>query len=100
MRRLPRSFPPRRGRGRRGIVRELEASPEPAFDFAHAKLRDAAYEATSLARRRLLHRRTADLLRAEGGSRDDPGRLVQIATHERAAGRGGEAAEGLRGGGG
>jgi len=81
---------------RRGIVRELEASPEAAFDFAHAKLRDAAYEATSLARRRLLHRRTADLLRAEGGSRDDPGRLVQIATHERAAGREVEAAEAFR----
>ncbi|MEX1170739.1 MAG: AAA family ATPase [Chloroflexota bacterium] len=81
---------------RRGIVRELEASPEAAFDFAHAKLRDAAYEAMSLARRRLLHRRTADLLRSEGGSRDDPGRLVQIATHERAAGRDDEAAEAYR----
>ncbi len=81
---------------RRGIVRELEASPEAAFDFAHAKLRDAAYEATSLARRRLLHRRTADLLRVESGSRDDPGRLVQIATHERAAGRDAEAAEAFR----
>ncbi|MBF8289646.1 MAG: hypothetical protein HW391_614, partial [Chloroflexi bacterium] len=78
---------------RRGIVRELDVSPSTAFDFAHAKLRDAAYEATSLARRRLLHRRTADLLRAESGGRDDPGRLVQIATHERGAGRDAEAAE-------
>jgi predicted ATPase len=72
---------------RRGLVRELEAGPGTTFDFAHAKLREAAYEATSLARRRLLHRRTADLLRADGASRDDLGRLVQIATHERAAGR-------------
>jgi len=77
---------------RRGLVRELEAGRGAALDFAHAKLREAAYEATSLARRRLLHRRTADLLRAEGSSRDDLGRLVQIATHERAAGREGEAA--------
>jgi DNA-binding SARP family transcriptional activator/tetratricopeptide (TPR) repeat protein len=78
---------------RRGLVRELEAGPGTTFDFAHAKLREAAYEATSLARRRLLHRRTADLLRADGVSRDDLGRLVQIATHERAAGREGEAAD-------
>ncbi len=81
---------------RRGIVRELEDWPGAAFDFAHAKLRDAAYESTSLARRRLLHRRTADLLRAEGGNRDDPGRLVQIAMHERAAGRDEAAAEAFR----
>ncbi len=81
---------------RRGIVREVPAAPEVAFDFAHAKLRDAAYDATSLARRRLLHRRTAELLRAEGGGRDDPGRLVQIAVHERAAGREAEAAEAFR----
>lgn len=77
----------------RGLVRELEAGSGSAFDFAHAKLREAAYETTSLARRRLLHRRTADLLRADGASRDDLGRLVQIATHERAAGREDEAAE-------
>lgn len=81
---------------RRGVVRELGASPEAAFDFAHAKLRDAAYEATSLARRRLLHRRTADLLRSGSSSRDDAGRLVQIATHEREAGRDAEAAEAFR----
>ena len=81
---------------RRGIVREVPAAPEVAFDFAHAKLRDAAYDATSLARRRLLHRRTAELLRAEGGGRDDPGRLVQVAIHERAAGREAEAADAFR----
>ena len=78
---------------RRGLVRELEAGRGAAFDFAHAKLREAAYEGTSLARRRLLHRRTADLLRADGASREDLGRLVQIATHERAAGRDAEAAD-------
>ncbi len=81
---------------RRGIVRDVPAAPEVAFDFAHAKLRDAAYEATSLARRRLLHRRTAELLRVEISGRDDPARLVQVAIHERAAGREAEAAEAFR----
>ncbi len=81
---------------RRGIVRDVPAAPEVAFDFAHAKLRDAAYEATSLARRRLLHRRTAELLRLDLPGRDDPARLVQVATHERAAGREAEAAEAFR----
>ena len=81
---------------RRGLVRETGAGQGVTFDFAHAKFRDAVYEATSLARRRLLHGRTADLLRAATGHRDDPGRLVQIAVHERAAGRDAEAAEAFR----
>ncbi len=81
---------------RRGIVRDVPAAPEVAFDFVHAKLRDAAYEATSLARRRLLHRRTAELLRLDVAGRDDPARMVQVATHERAAGREAEAAEAFR----
>jgi DNA-binding SARP family transcriptional activator/tetratricopeptide (TPR) repeat protein len=80
---------------RRGIVREQVAGPQAAFDFVHARLREAAYEATSLARRRLLHGRAADLLRAVPGVRD-PGRLVQLARHERAAGRDAEAAETFR----
>ena len=78
---------------RRGLVRELPRLSAITFDFAHAKLRDAAYEATSLARRRLLHRRIAELLRADPDGRDDPGRLVQLAIHERDAGRDTEAAE-------
>ena len=78
---------------RRGLVRELASGQGDAFDFAHGKFRDAAYEATSLARRRLLHRRTADFLRAHPAGRDDLGRLAQIAIHERAAGRDAEAAE-------
>jgi DNA-binding SARP family transcriptional activator/tetratricopeptide (TPR) repeat protein len=79
---------------RRGIVRERDAGREASFDFVHARLRDAAYEATSLARRRLLHGRAADLLRRVPSR--DPGRLVQLATHERAAGRDAEAAETFR----
>jgi DNA-binding SARP family transcriptional activator len=81
---------------RRGIVRELEAGRGEGFDFAHAAFRHAAYEATSLARRRLLHRRVADLLRADGSGRDLAGRLAQVAAHEQAAGRDAEAADAYR----
>ncbi|MEO5965283.1 MAG: AAA family ATPase [Candidatus Limnocylindrales bacterium] len=81
---------------RRGLVREVRGGAATAFDFGHARLRDAAYEATSLARRRLLHRRVAELLRAEPAGRDDPGRLAQVAGHERAAGRDAEAADAFR----
>ena len=82
---------------RRGLVREVGGGERgTAFDFGHARLRDAAYEATSLARRRLLHRRVAEVLRAAADGRDDPGRLALIAGHERAAGRDAEAAEAYR----
>jgi len=82
---------------RRGIVRETgSGAHDTAFDFGHARLRDAAYEATSLGRRRLLHRRVAEVLRALSDGREDPGRLAQIAGHERAAGRETEAAEAFR----
>src|SRR5712671_86627 len=82
---------------RRGIVREVPGATGPSirFDFAHGRMRDVAYGATSLARRRLLHRRTAEALRLErsGGGRDDLGRFALIAGHERDAGRPSEAAE-------
>ena len=81
---------------RRGIVRELAGTAEPAFDFGHARLRDAAYEGIGMARRRLLHRRVADALRADAAGRDNPGRLAKIAGHERAAGRDAAAAEAYR----
>ena len=80
---------------RRGLVREVASPGETAFDFAHARLREATYEATSLARRRLLHRRAAELLGADPTSRDDTARLVQVAMHERDAGRDAEAAAGF-----
>lgn len=80
---------------RRGIIREQTAGSIASFDFAHSRLREAAYGATGLARRRLLHRRAAALLRAGPAGRD-PGRLVQIAEHERGAGHDAEAAEALR----
>ena len=80
----------------RGIVRELTGAIQPAFDFSHARLRDAAYERTGLARRRLLHRRVAEVLRAESIGRDGPGRFAQIAVHEQAAGRDAAAADAYR----
>ena len=56
---------------RRGIVREVPggAGPPVTYDFVHGRMRDVAYEATSLGRRRLLHRRAADAIRAEPGRR-------------------------------
>ncbi len=81
---------------RRGIVREVGQGGHGGFDFAHARLREAAYERTSLARRRLLHRRVAEALRADPAGRDDPGRLATIAGHLRAAGLEAEAADAYR----
>ncbi|HEX5829042.1 MAG TPA: AAA family ATPase [Candidatus Limnocylindrales bacterium] len=81
----------------RAIVRET-AGPGAvglAYDFAHARLRDTAYEAIGLTRRRLLHRRVAEALRA-GSARPDATRLAQIAGHEQAAGRDAAAAEAYR----
>jgi DNA-binding SARP family transcriptional activator/tetratricopeptide (TPR) repeat protein len=79
---------------RRAIVREVDRAGEPAFDFGHARLRDAAYEEIGLARRRLLHRRVAEVLRT--GGRQDVARLAQIAGHELAAGRDAAAADAYR----
>ena len=79
----------------RGLIRESgEADGMPAYDFTHGALRDLAEESTSLARRRLLHRRIAEAIRldAAGAARDDPARLARIARHEREAGRDAEAA--------
>jgi DNA-binding SARP family transcriptional activator len=85
---------------RRGIVREFPelVGSSVRYDFAHGRMRDVAYEITSLARRRLLHRRTADALRLDGSApgRDDLARFALIAGHEREAGRPAEAAEAFR----
>jgi predicted ATPase len=78
---------------RRGIVRESTTGEgEPVYDLAHAILREVALERTSLARRRLLHRRAAETLRALPARSLDLARLVRIAAHERAAGHDREAA--------
>jgi len=81
---------------RRGLVREREAGSEVRYDFAHAKLREAAYDATSLSRRRLLHRRVAEHLRAAASGRSESSRLALVAIHERAAGRDAAASEAFR----
>ena len=81
---------------RRGIVRELPGAVGESvrYDFAHGRMRDVAYEATSLARRRLLHRRTAGALRLDPSvaGQGDLTRFALIAGHEREAGRPAEAA--------
>ena len=78
----------------RGLIRESGGD----FDFVHGALRDVAYGSTSIARRRLLHRRVAEALRLDlaGIGRDDLGRLALVAWHEQAAGRAPEAAEAFR----
>ena len=85
---------------RRGLIREY---PDPVggsvrFDFSHGNVRDATYDGTSLARRRLLHRRTAEAYRNEpsAAARDDIAWHVLIAGHEREAGRPLQAADAYR----
>jgi DNA-binding SARP family transcriptional activator/tetratricopeptide (TPR) repeat protein len=76
---------------RRGIIRGIGATTAGPiqYDFSHSRLRDAAIEATSQARLRLLHRRTAEALRAMASrpGRDVVGTFALIAAHEREAGR-------------
>lgn len=77
------------------VVEQRETSGEAGliFDFSHDKLRALVYEQTSLARRRLLHRRIAEALSGMRGRRA-PGALAgQIAHHFRLAGQEPEAAE-------
>jgi tetratricopeptide (TPR) repeat protein len=85
---------------RRGIVREMPGLTAGAvrYDFRHGRLRDAALESTSLARRRLLHARAADALRLDlaGLGRSPALPYALIAAHERDAGRTAEAAEAFR----
>jgi DNA-binding SARP family transcriptional activator len=60
----------------------------PIYDFSHEKLRALVYEETSLARRRLLHRRVADALGGRFHIRRDIGAVAgQIAHHYREAGQ-------------
>ncbi len=84
----------------RGIVRETEGSiGRPIrYDFSHGRMREVAYASISLARRRLLHQRTAAALRLDLGrfGRDDISRFALIGAHEREAGRPAEAAHAYR----
>src|SRR5262249_30683390 len=54
---------------RQGLVSEVTragSDSQPHYDFSHEKLRALVYEETSLARRRLLHRRVAEALASRG----------------------------------
>jgi DNA-binding SARP family transcriptional activator/tetratricopeptide (TPR) repeat protein len=83
-----------------GLVNELNGNGQaataagPAYDFSHDKVRALVYEETSLARRRLLHRRVAEALEARARrSGTGAGALAnQIAMHFQQAGREVEAA--------
>lgn len=80
-----------------GLVEEMRDSvdaSEPSYDFSHEKLRALVYEETSLARRRLLHRRVAEALAGRARGRREIGSVAsQIAHHYRMAGHDAEAAE-------
>ncbi len=83
----------------RGLIRETQSGGAAdslmrvEYDFFHEKIRSLIYAETSLARRRLLHQRVAELMagRARGQEGD---RLLagQLAYHYRQAGRAAEAA--------
>ncbi len=71
----------------RGLVRELPSEPAGgvSYDFAHEKLRAVVLDRTTAARRRLLHRRTADAMASPRHERVEVA-SAQIAHHYREAG--------------
>lgn len=75
-----------------GLIVEQDAGgPEIRYDFTHEKLRALIYEETSLARRRLLHRRVAEVLaRPLSGRIENAG---AVAYHYQLAGQDALAAE-------
>jgi DNA-binding SARP family transcriptional activator len=87
---------------RRGLIHELQPrennlSPTSGealiYDFSHDKLRSLVYEETSLARRRLLHRRIAETMAQHArGKPELPAKAGQIAYHYKRAGVADEAA--------
>ena len=82
-----------------GLVEEMKGAGEQAvaYDFGHEKLRELVYEETSLARRRLLHRRVAEALARRARRRRETGALAaQIARHYQLAGQDAEAADHFR----
>jgi DNA-binding SARP family transcriptional activator len=74
----------------RGLVREVGGD---VYDFGHGLVRDLVYQETSLARRRLLHRRAGEALaaRARGRRPQDPP-AASIARHLELGGAAAEAA--------
>jgi predicted ATPase len=80
-----------------GLVEEVQVGVGEQvlqYDFTHERLRVLVYEETSLARRRLLHRRIADALVGRTREHRAVGMLAgQIAYHYRSAGHESKAAE-------
>jgi DNA-binding SARP family transcriptional activator len=81
----------------RGLLREATTENSkatmPVYDFSHEKLRALVYDETSLARRRLLHRRAADYLSMRLASRRDSAvQASQVARHYLLAGNDADAA--------
>ncbi len=80
----------------KGLITESNRAGAPQYDFTHEKLRALVYEETSLARRRLLHRRAAEtLIRASRAQSDTSAAAMaaSIAHHARAGGEDARAAE-------
>ncbi len=79
----------------RGLVEEIAGGERAlTYDFAHEKLRAVVYEETSLARRRLLHRRVAESLATRARLQHQTGAFAaQIAHHYEQTGQEAQAAE-------
>jgi predicted ATPase len=80
-----------------GLIQEHESRGLPVYDFSHEKLRALVYEETSLARRRLLHRRVAEALLEGARLRQETGAYAnQVARHYQFAGMEAQAVEFFR----
>ena len=67
-----------------GLVKERtngDPGTQVDYDFSHNKLRALAYEQTSIARRRLLHRRVAEALVEKQRERGEPGTDSSLIAH-------------------
>jgi DNA-binding SARP family transcriptional activator len=69
------------------------ASAAPSYGFPYEALRKTAYESATLARRRLLHGRAADILTRRFERDPASSRAATVADHLQLAGRDGEAAQ-------
>lgn len=82
---------------RRQVIKERRAAGlagELTYDFSHEKIRQLVYEQASLSRRRLMHRRVAEVLASQGrGGRQSGAGASAIAQHFELAGELNQAAE-------
>jgi DNA-binding SARP family transcriptional activator/lipoprotein NlpI len=78
---------------RRGLIQDSDEN-RPSYEFYHEKLRALVYQEMSMARRRLLHRRTAQALLNRARHTDQlPAFSAQVAYHYQYSGQEHEAAE-------